>query len=193
MLDFLHGELVAKTPTSVSICVGGVGFQVRIPLSTYEALPPEGREARLLTHLYVREDELTLYGFATDLERDLFRMLLGVSRIGPMVAMRVVSSCSPAQFKRYVLDEDVDALKSMVKGVGAKMARRLILELQGTVNDLAVAPAERQEDQVARDAVHALIALGETRPAAEKAVAAAIGRLGPQAGLQKLVEDAFSH
>ena len=192
MLDFLQGELVSKVPGRAVIRVAGVGFDLRIPLSTYEALPREGSDARLLTHLHVREDDLTLYGFATSEERELFLMLLGVSQIGPMVALRVLSSCSPSQFKRYVLDEDVDALKSMVKGVGAKTARRLVVELQGAVRELAVPAAEAAVGDAARDAIQALMALGETRPAAERAVLAATKKLGADASLQSLVEEALS-
>ncbi|MHC5034503.1 MAG: Holliday junction branch migration protein RuvA [Planctomycetota bacterium] len=90
MMEFLQGALASKAPTALTIQVAGVGFRVCIPLSTYEAIPEEGAEVKLLTYLHVREDELTLYGFATDLERQLFLMLLGVSRIGPMVALRVL-------------------------------------------------------------------------------------------------------
>jgi Holliday junction DNA helicase RuvA len=193
MYEFLQGELDSKSPGAVTVLVGGVGYRLRVPLSTYEALPREGAQVRLLTHLHVREDALTLYGFASETERDLFRMLLGVSQIGPMVALRIMSSCSPPQFKRYILDGDVDALKSMVKGVGAKTAQRLVLELKGPMEDLAVAPAERATDRLSRDAVEALLALGESRPAAEKAVRAAVERLGPNASLQELVSEAFSH
>lgn len=193
MLEFLQGELVSKAPAEATVRVGGIGFRVRIPLSTYDGLPREGAEVRLLTHLHVREDELSLYGFATELERELFRMLLPVNKVSTVVALRVLSSCSPAQFKRYILDEDVDALKSMVKGVGPKTAGRMILELQGPVQDLAVVAEEKEVDQVARDALRALLTLGETRPAAEKAVRAAMEKLGPDASLQRLVEEAFSH
>jgi Holliday junction DNA helicase RuvA len=193
MLDFLHGELVRKLPAEATVRVAGIGFLVRIPLSTYDVLPREGGEVTLLTHLHVREDELSLYGFATELERDLFRMLLPVNKISTVVALRVLSSCSPAQFKRYILDEDVDALKSMVKGVGPKTARRMILELQAPVKELAVAEAEREVDRLAADAIRALLTLGETRAAAEKSVQAAIQRLGPDATIQQLVEAAVSN
>jgi Holliday junction DNA helicase RuvA len=192
MFEFLQGELVGKTPAAATILVGGVGYEVRTPLSTYEALPREGAQVRLLIHLRVREDELTLYGFATSIERDMFRMLLGVSQIGPATALRVLSSCSAAQFKRLILDEDADALRAMVKGVGPKTARRLVLELKEPVKELAVAPAETEADQVARDAIQALVALGETRPAAQKAIRKALEKLGPGAGLQELLEEALS-
>ncbi len=192
MIDFLQGALVRKSPAAVTVQVAGVGFFVQIPLSTYEALPPEGAEVRLLTHLLVREDDLSLYGFATELERELFRMLLGVSRVGPVVALKVLGSCPADRFKRYILDEDAAALQAMAKGIGAKTARRLIAELQGPVKRLAVTPAEAEGGQAAADAVQALVALGEPRAAAERAVKAAVERLGRDADRQRLVEEALS-
>jgi Holliday junction DNA helicase RuvA len=191
MIDFLHGRLVEKGPAAVTVQVAGIGLRVSVPFSTYEALPAEGSEVRLHTHLHVREDEMSLYGFASEAERALFRMLLGVSRIGPMVALRVLSGCRPEDFKRYVLDGDADALQSLVKGIGAKTAKRLVLELQGPIEDLAVA-AEAPAAGVARDAVQALMALGEPRAAAERAVRAAVEKLGIDADLQRIVEEALS-
>jgi Holliday junction DNA helicase RuvA len=191
MIEFLQGALVSKAPAVVTIRVAGVGFRVQVPLSTYEALPREGAEVKLLTHLQVGEDEFRLYGFATELERDLFRMLLGVSHVGPVVALRVLSSCSPAQFKRYVLDGDADALKGMAKGIGAKTARRLVAELQEPMKQLAVAPAEAVGGRPAIDAIQALVALGESRAAAERAVKAALAKLGQDADRQSLVEEAL--
>ncbi|NLW50072.1 MAG: Holliday junction branch migration protein RuvA [Candidatus Brocadiaceae bacterium] len=192
MIDRLQGRLVVKSPTAATIDVGGVGLVARIPLSTYEALPPEGGRAVLLTHLLVREDELCLFGFATELERELFRMLLPVSRIGPAVALRVLSSCEPGQFKRYILDGNADALKSTVKGIGAKTASRLIVELRERIERLPVA-AEEAGSQAARDAVQALVALGEPEADARQAVRAAVARLGPDADRQQLVQDALGH
>ncbi len=193
MIDFLQGELASKSPGVAIVRTAGVGLRLHVSLATYESLPKVGQEVRLLTCLHVREDELRLYGFATEVERQLFHMLLGVSQIGPMVAMRILSGCTPGQLKRYVLDEDVDALKSMVKGIGAKTARRLVAELQGPVEGLAVEPWEGPAGQVARDAVAALIALGESRAAAERAVKAAVKKLGADADRQSLVEEALSH
>lgn len=190
MIDRLQGRLIAKSPTVASVDVGGVGFAVRIPLSTYEALPHEGASVSLLTHLVVREDELCLFGFATDAEREMFRLLLPVNRIGPAVALRVVSSCTPSQFKRYVLDGNADALKATIKGIGAKTASRLVIELRERVERLPVA-AEEAGNQAAQDAVQALVALGEPLADAERAVRAALAKLGPDADRQKLVEEAL--
>ena len=106
------------------------------------------------------------------------------------VALRVLSSCTPAQFKRYVLDGNADALKATVKGIGAKTASRLIVELRERVEQLPVA-AESAAGQAARDAVQALVALGEPHAEAERLVRAAVAKLGPDADRQKLVEEAL--
>jgi Holliday junction DNA helicase RuvA len=192
VIDFLHGRLVEKSPAAVTVQVAGLGFRINVPFSTYEALPTEGTEVRLHTHLHVREDEMSLYGFASASERTLFRMLLGVSRIGPMVALRVLSGCRPEDFKRYVLDGDADSLQSLVKGIGAKTAKRLVVELQGPIEDLAVATDAVDAGSTVRDAVQALVALGESRASAERSVRAAVDKLGADADLQEIVEEALS-
>jgi holliday junction DNA helicase RuvA len=188
MIEFLQGELVSKMPAAATVAVGGIGFQVRIPLSTFESLPAVGSPVRLITHLHVREDELSLFGFADEVERAMFRMLLGVSRIGPLVALRVVGCCPPAQFKRYVLDGEADTIRSLVKGIGAKTAARLVMELKDAVNDLAVDAGAGHSDGAAFDAVQALVALGLSRVEAEKGVAAARDEAGPDADHQALIQ-----
>ncbi len=192
MIESLHGELVSKSPAAAVVRVAGVAFRLSIPLSTYEVLPHEGAHTALLTHLHVREDDLSLYGFATAEERELFRMLLSVSQVGPAVALRVLSSCTASQFKGFILDEDAESLAALVKGIGPKMARRLIVELQGPVRDLAVAPAGPATSRAARDAIQALVALGESRQSAHKAVLAALAELGDDADEQRLVQEVLS-
>jgi Holliday junction DNA helicase RuvA len=192
MIEFLDGELVAKSPQAATVQVGGIAFRVQIPLSTYDALPREGRHTRLLTHLHVREDGLNLFGFASEDERRLFRVLIGVSGISTAIGLRVLSSCSVAEFKRLILDEEADVLSHMIKGVGGKTARRMVLELQKPVQELEVQAAESVSGQVARDAVQALVALGEPRAGAERAVRDALARLGPDADHQQLLQEALS-
>jgi Holliday junction DNA helicase RuvA len=192
MIEFLDGELVAKSPQAATVRVSGVGFNVRIPLSTYDALPLEGRRVRLLTHLHLREDGLSLYGFATELERRLFRMLTGVSGISNAIALRVLGSCSPAEFKRLILDGQADVLSHMVKGIGAKIAGRMVLELKKPIQELEVQAAQSAAGQVARDVVEALVALGEPRADAERAVRETLARLGPDADHQQLLQGALS-
>ncbi len=191
MIDFLQGELLAKSPSEVILCVNGVGFSLQVPSSAFAALPAEGAQVKILTHLHVREDELSLYGFVRAEERQLFRMLLGVSQIGPAVALRVLGSCSVAQFKRFILDEDADSLKTLVKGIGAKTANRLILEMKDAVQELAVEPGPSAGDQMASDAIRALVMLGESRAAAEKAVLAAMERLGEDVDEERLLQEAL--
>ena len=192
MIEFLDGELVAKSPEAATVQVSGVGFRVQIPISTYDALPREGKRVRLLTHLHLREDGLSLFGFATELERRLFRILINVSGVSTTIALRVLGSCSVAEFKRLILDKEADALSHMIKGVGPKIAGRMVLELQKPVQELEVVAAESAATQVARDAVQALVALGESRADAERAVRDALVKLGPEADHQQLLQEALS-
>jgi Holliday junction DNA helicase RuvA len=192
MIEFLEGELVAKTVEAATVRVSGVGFVVRIPLSTYDALPPEGRRVRLLTHLHLREDGVSLYGFASELERRLFRMLINVNGISNAIGLRVLGSCSPAEFKRLILDGQADVLSHMVKGIGAKIAGRMVLELKKPIEELEVQAAESAAGQTARDVIQALVSLGESRLDAERAVRDALARLGPNADHQQLLQDALS-
>jgi Holliday junction DNA helicase RuvA len=146
---------------------------VSIPLSTYEALPVEGEEASLVTHLHVREDELTLYGFASARERRLFETLIGVSGVGPRLALHVLSRLTPERFVGAIRRQDLATLTG-ISGVGKKTAERLVLELKDKVGEFAEAEAEEGEPvrltTNGEDAVKALIALGIGRTAAERAV-----------------------
>lgn len=172
MIGSLRGVLADKGIEEVLLEVGGVGYRVAIPLSTYEALPREGEEASLLTHLHVREDELALYGFATDRERALFETLVGVSGIGPRLALQVLSRLSPRRFVAAIRNEDLVTLRG-IPGVGKKTAERMVLELRDRVDEYA---EEIEAGPVAalntegEDAVKALMALGIRRTAAERAV-----------------------
>jgi Holliday junction DNA helicase RuvA len=191
MIEFIEGELVDKTPSAAVLRVGGVAFRINIPLSTHDALPRVGRQAKLLTHLYVREDDLSLYGFGSAQERQLFRMLLGVSGISATIALRTLGSCTVANFKRMILDEETDALRHMIKGVGKKTAQRMVLEMRETVEELEVEAATSAAGRVTRDAVQALVSLGEPRADAERLVRDAIEELGPDVDQQELVQAAL--
>lgn len=193
MIDSLEGVLASKTPAAVTLVVGGVGFQVHVPLSTYSALPEPGARVRLLTHLYFREDQLRLYGFATEPERRLFLSLVGVNRVGPGVAIQVLSSCSVDEFTRYVMAGDVTALTRLVKGVGKKTAQRLVLELKGELVESADADGAPLAGLAAEDAVTALVKLGESPATARKAVRRALKKLGPDADVESVVRQILSH
>lgn len=176
MITFLHGRLVYALPTQAIVDVNGVGYEVFIPLSSYDKLPVAGQPIEILTHLHVREDAQILYGFMTAAERDLFRLLVNhVSGIGPKLALAVLSGMSVTNFKSAVVNNDVSAL-SKISGVGKKTAERMVLELKDKVGVAAAweaasathAPTPEQND--ANEAVLALIALGYKQVDAHKAV-----------------------
>ncbi len=133
MISFLRGTVAELLPMRLIIEAGGVGYDVHIPLSTYDKLPPPGSEAKVLTHLQVREDAHVLYGFATAEERDLFLLLLNnVSGVGPKLALAVLNGITPVRFRGLVVAGDIAAL-SQVKGVGKKTAERIVVELRDKV------------------------------------------------------------
>src|SRR5260370_20724596 len=130
MITFLNGKLVSGLPTQAIVDVGGVGYEIFIPLSSYDKIPTGGQRVRILTHLHVREDAQILYGFITAAERDLFRLLVNnVSGIGPKLALAVLSGMSVNNFKAAVVNSDVASL-SKISGLGKKTAERIVLELK---------------------------------------------------------------
>ena len=176
MITFLDGKLISALPTQAIVDVSGIGYEVFIPLSSYDKLPAVGQPIRILTHLAVREDAHVLYGFMTETERDLFRLLVNnVSGIGPKLALAVLSGMSVNNFKAAVVNSDVASL-SKISGLGKKTAERIILELKDKLGVAAAweaasamhAPTPEQEQ--ANEAVLALIALGYKQVEAHKAV-----------------------
>jgi Holliday junction DNA helicase RuvA len=132
----LAGVLLERSPTRVVIDVGGVGYEALIPLSTFARLPDEGKTVALRIHTHVREDALQLFGFATELERAAFVLLLHASRVGPKLAQTVLSGIEASALVRAIERGDVATLRS-VPGVGAKLAERIIVELRDRVAELA--------------------------------------------------------
>lgn len=174
MITFLEGLLMEALPTQIVVAVHGVGYQVFIPLSSFERLPALGAPIRVLTHLQVREDAHLLYGFLSESERDLFRLLVNhVSGIGPKLALAVLSGMSVNAFKAAVVSSDVAAL-AKISGLGKKTAERIVLELKDKVGVAAAweAASEIQgtSGAVANDALLALISLGYKQAEAQKAV-----------------------
>ncbi len=193
MIGFLHGTLVDALPTQATIEVNGVGYEVLIPLSSYDKLPPAGQAVKLLTHLVVREDSHTLYGFMSSAERDLFRLLINtVSGIGPKIALNVLSGISVVAFRGAVATGDVKVL-SQVSGVGRKTAERMVVELKdkiGAAGAWEAASAQRalsEPEQRVNDAVLALMALGFKQLEAHDSVRRTQAALGPQATVEELV------
>ncbi len=193
MITFLHGKLVETLPTQVIVNVNGMGYEVLIPLSSYDKLPQPGQEVKLLTQLVVREDSHTLYGFMSAAERELFRLLINtVSGIGPKIALNVLSGISVTAFRGAVANSDVKVL-SQISGVGKKTAERIVVELKdkigaaGAWEDSSAQRAVSPEDQKVNDAVLALMALGFKQIEAHDAVRKAQKSLGAQATVEDLV------
>ena len=159
MITFLHGKLVEALPTQVTVDVNGVGYEALIPLSSYDKLPAPGQEVKLLTHLVVREDAHTLYGFMSTAERDLFRLLINtVSGIGPKIALNVLSGISVTAFRGAVANGDVKAL-SQISGVGRKTAERIVDWRTRISADLASASSGRDRP-VGLDLERQLVVVG---------------------------------
>ena len=176
MIHHLSGTLAEALPTQIVMDVGGVGYHVLIPLSSYDKLPPVGSQLKILTHLAIREDAHVLYGFVSAAERDLFRLLVShVSGIGPKTALDVLSGTTVTSFKACVVAGDIAAL-SKIKGIGKKTAERIVVELKDKVGIAAAweaasaAHAPSPEEARITDAVLALIALGYKQVDAHKAV-----------------------
>ena len=166
MIGSLRGRIASKTPPQLTVDVGGLGYELEAPMSTFFHLPAVGEEVRLLTHLVVREDAHVLYAFATEEERRLFRSLIRVSGVGPKIALALLSGISVAAFAECVQREDIAAL-TRIPGVGRKTAERLIVEMRDRLvvslpgsGTTAVAGALTAESE----AYDALVALGY-RPA----------------------------
>jgi holliday junction DNA helicase RuvA len=166
MISFLEGEIVEKTGARVVICVAGVGYDVLVPTSVLSALPPVGRSARVHTRMVVREDSMTLYGFASPDGRELFDLLTGVTGVGPKVALAFLSALQPEAIRRAVVQGDPDAL-TVVPGVGKKVAQRVVLDLR----DRLGADHDIVADGPLADVREALVALGLTPVEASAATA----------------------
>lgn len=197
MITFLEGELVDKQPTRVVLNVHGVGYEVFVPLSTYDRLPPKGGTCRILVHDYLREDIHSLFGFAGDEERKTFLQLLGITGIGPKIALSVLSGLSVREIRAAVTGGDVKRLSS-VSGVGKKMAERIVVELRDKLSPgealeaaAGVAP-EAPDDLRLRDTILALIALGYKQADAQKLAQRAVGAARGGGTVEELVRRALT-
>ncbi len=189
MIRFLRGVVAEKGTDRVIIDVGGIGYCCFVSPSALSNLPPPGSEAMIHTHLHVREDAVSLYGFVSAEELRLFELLLGVSGVGPKVGLGIISSISPPDFYKAVLFEDDEAL-TLVPGIGRKTAQRLILELRDKIG-VKKREGTRSRAGTALDpagqAEEALIALGYSRGEAADAVRGAREDGSPDMSLEDLI------
>jgi len=197
VIAHLRGAILEKHPNRIVLDVQGVGYDVFVPLSTFYGLGDPGTAVALRIHTHVREDALTLYGFATLLEQDLFERLIGVSGIGPKLALAVLSGIEPMDLMRAIERGDVARLTA-IPGVGKKTSERIVLELKDRlprVQAAAVAAGSGASDASALrdDVLSALVNLGYHRPLAEKAAEAAIKTIGSSAdaGFERLLRQAL--
>jgi holliday junction DNA helicase RuvA len=166
MYAYLNGQLKEKTPFSCIIECNGVGYDVRIPISTYETLPSIENPVKLLVHFHISDDDMRLFGFSTDPERVLFRQLISISRIGPKIALSILSAMSVQNIIHAILHED-DRILATIPGLGKKSAQRLIIELKDKISEIEqstvdLKPGNRQD--VYLEAENALLSLGYKLP-----------------------------
>ena len=195
MISHLRGRLLEKQPNRVIVDVNGVGYDVHVPLSTFYEMTEPGAEIALRVHTHVREDALVLYGFATVLELQIFERLIGVSGIGPKVALAVLSGIEPKELIRAIERGDLARLTA-IPGVGKKTSERIVLELKDRLPRVSAETAPVTDDGDATpaplqdDVISALVNLGYHRPLAEKAAASAV-RVAPDAGFERTLKQAL--
>ncbi|MFA5168070.1 MAG: Holliday junction branch migration protein RuvA [Candidatus Omnitrophota bacterium] len=199
MYHHLNGKITEKTPAAAILDVNGVGYEVRISVNTFSALPDLGQNVKLLTHFVVREDAQLLYGFSGEDERELFRLLLSVSGIGPKMAITLLSGMTVPELKRAIQENSLAALTS-ISGIGRKTAERVIVELKDKlpreagkdskdiIHDMSIS------DQMVGDSISALVSLGYTKQKAKDAVQKVLkASLGKKVSVEEIIRTSLKH
>ena len=189
MIEYIKGKVVELTPTDTVIECYGIGYKILISLQTYEALNGKS-DITIYIHHYLREDEELYYGFASKDERELFRLLIGVSGVGAATARMMLSSLTTDEIRNAIIAEDLNKIKS-IKGIGTKSAQRLILELKDKVvkgggsDSTALFPSS--SNPAVDEATTALVMLGFTKPNVNKAISAVL-KENPGASLEEIIK-----
>jgi holliday junction DNA helicase RuvA len=192
VISRVRGVLLRREPEAVEVMTaGGVAYEMSIPLSVFEKLPRAGAEVELLTHQVVREDDVMLFGFLQEGERELFGRLMGASGVGPRLALALMSALAPAALARAIADRDVATLVR-VPGVGRKTAERIALELGDKLDGLALTAGPPLRGAAAQEAVGALVALGYSAADANAAVRRSIDEGGPEEDAKALIRRALA-
>lgn len=186
MIAYLNGKLTHKDPTFVIVECNGVGYQVRVSLNTYSQLKSEA--VKLHTHLMIKDDAHELYGFSEMSEKRLFQQLIGISGVGGNTAMTILSSTSPSELFRIIESEDVNALKR-VKGIGAKTAGRIILELKGKLVTSEDSGSAGGGSALRQEAIAALTSLGFPKAVVEKRVDATLKKTEGEVKVEDLIKE----
>lgn len=193
MIAYIDGALVEKSPTHAVIDCGGVGYFLNISLNTYSKLPEKG-QCKLHTHLAVREDAHTLYGFADQRERQMFRELISVSGVGANTARVILSSLSPDQLVSAITNEDAGMFRA-IKGVGPKSAQRIIIDLKDKVGkeDIALEYSTAINNNIRDEALSALVMLGFQKSKAAQVVDKVLSSRGNDISVEELVKTALNN
>ena len=193
MIAYIRGMLVEKEPTRAVIEAGGVGYELLVPLSTYEKLPRTGSEAKLLAYHCVREDDEILFGFATDDEKAMFAKLTSVSGVGPKIALAILSGSSVGELSMSIAGGDAKRLAA-IKGVGKKTAEKICVELRDKVSGFAFSGrgGEGEPSPIAKDAVAALRALGFNEETSAKMVSDVLARDAEIDSVEQIIKMSLS-
>ncbi|MDA0193860.1 MAG: Holliday junction branch migration protein RuvA [Bacteroidetes bacterium] len=191
MISYLEGKLVSKEPGIAIMDVNGVGYEVRISLNTYSTIKDLDK-SKLHTHLHIKEDAHTLYGFSDPKEKKRFLDLISISGVGPATGLMILSSLSPEELQNAILNNDVRTIQS-VKGIGGKTAERVILELKDKMRKEEIPGMEAKlysetGNTLRNEALSALITLGISRNAAEKSVVSILKTHGADISLEELIK-----
>ncbi len=190
MIEYLHGELKELNPTYAVVDVAGIGYYVNISLFTFEQIKDK-KDVKLFVHQIIREDSFSLYGFAGKDERNIFRLLISVSGIGAATARLMLSSLSPDDVRTAIVTNDVQRIKS-VKGIGLKTAQRIIVDLKDKIDSKAEQTLIVGSESTRNEAMEALIVLGFSRKAVEKAVTKVLSS-NPQASVEYIIKESFKY
>ena len=195
MIGMLEGKVVSKTPETVLVMCAGIGFECEIPLTTFFKLPPEGSQVTLFTEMVVREDSIRLFAFNSFRERRFFRLFTGVSRIGPKLALNILSGLDPDALSEAILKQDVKKLAS-VPGIGKKTAERLLFEVRekfemAEKGSFTLLPASGTPASIAMEVVSILLNLGYKKPEAESAVTQVVKDTVDPQSIQTLIKRAL--
>jgi holliday junction DNA helicase RuvA len=199
MYHSLNGKIAEKTPTAVILDVNGIGYEVRVSLSTFSSLPNLGETVKLFTHFLVREDAQLLYGFATEEEREAFRLLISISGIGPKLAITLLSGVTLPELKRAIQEKNIPVLTA-ISGIGQKTAERVIIELKDKIGRSEI-PSGKEiihdasvSDQMVEDSVSALVSLGYTKQKAKEAIQKTLkAMLGKKPSVEEIIRAALKH
>lgn len=199
MIAYIQGLVAEKNPTRAVIDVNGIGYEILVPISSYERIGAVGETAKLLTYLHVREDILQLFGFSTQDEREMFLLLISISGIGPKSALGIISSIATKDLKHAIAHEDLNLLTA-VPGIGKKTAQRIVVELKdkvaklGAISDAGSRTIPSGTSAIADEAMMALISLGYHKSIAEKAIVKALqDNKDKELSLQDLIKTALRY